>query len=98
MKKTSRFNIIIILLLAHACGYSSYSRQPEDSLMHYLEIASKNNPGLLQKFTEYKAALQKVKQVGSLPDPELNMGVFFTPMELLSGNQVADIRLMQMFP
>jgi outer membrane protein TolC len=69
-----------------------------DSLMHYLEIASKNNPAVIQKFTEYKAALQKVPQVGSLPDPELTAGVFLQPMELMEGYQVADLRLMQMFP
>jgi outer membrane protein TolC len=69
-----------------------------DSLYHYLEIAAKNNPGVLQKFSEYQAALQKIPQVGSLPDPELSAGVFLSPMELVSGNQVADLRLMQMFP
>jgi outer membrane protein TolC len=75
--------------------FSSYS---QDSLYNYLEIAAKNNPLVLQKFNEYQAALQKVPQVGSLPDPELTLGVFLSPMELVSGNQVADIRLMQMFP
>ena len=55
-------------------------------------------PLVLQKFTEYKAALQKVPQVGSLPDPELSIGVFLKPMELMQGYQVSDIRLMQMFP
>jgi outer membrane protein TolC len=69
-----------------------------DSLTKYLEIAAKNNPLVLQRYDEYGAALQKVPQVGSLPDPELNIGVFLSPMELVSGNQVADIRLMQMFP
>jgi outer membrane protein TolC len=70
----------------------------QDSLLFYLSEASKNNPTVLQKYSEYQAALQKVPQVGSLPDPELNMGVFLSPMELVSGNQVADLRLMQMFP
>ncbi|MFN8135258.1 MAG: hypothetical protein U0Z17_08550 [Bacteroidales bacterium] len=42
--------------------------------------------------------MQKVPQVGSLPDPEFSLGVFLSPMELLGGNQVADMRLMQMFP
>jgi outer membrane protein TolC len=69
-----------------------------DSLIKYLEIAAKNNPGVAQKFIEYKASLQKVPQVGSLSDPELSMGFFLKPMELIGGNQVADIRLMQMFP
>jgi outer membrane protein TolC len=76
----------------------AFSQQPSDSLLHYLEIAAKNNPTLLQKYNEYQAGLQKVPQVGSLPDPELSIGVFLSPMELLAGNQVADFRLMQMFP
>ena len=69
-----------------------------DSLMSYLAIAAKNNLSLLQKYNEYQAAMQKVPQVGSLPDPELSIGVFLSPMEVLAGKQVADFRLMQMFP
>jgi outer membrane protein TolC len=69
-----------------------------DSLYKYLDISAKNNPTVLQKFSEYKAALQKIPQAGSLPDPELTAGVFLSPMELINGNQVADIKLMQMFP
>ncbi|MCK7534996.1 MAG: hypothetical protein MZV63_30395 [Marinilabiliales bacterium] len=37
-------------------------------------------------------------QAGGLPDPALSAGVFLKPMELMNGNQVADIQLMQMFP
>ena len=85
--------ILYIGLLAFSMsGYS------QDSLMHYLELATKNNPAVLQRYNEYQASLQKVPQVGSLPDPQLEMGVFLSPMELISGNQVADIKLMQMFP
>lgn len=69
-----------------------------DSLSSYLEIAARNNPTVLQRYYEYEAALQKVPQVGSLPDPSLSIGVFLSPMELVAGNQVADLRLMQMFP
>jgi outer membrane protein TolC len=85
---------LIYITLFFICQ-SSYS---QDSLPQYLELAAKNNPTVIQKFNEYQAALQKVPQVSSLPDPELNVGVFLSPMELISGNQVADIRLMQMFP
>jgi outer membrane protein TolC len=70
----------------------------QDSLLFYLSQAARNNPTILQKYSEYQAALQKVPQAGSLPDPQLDMGVFLTPMELVSGNQVAELRLMQMFP
>jgi outer membrane protein TolC len=78
--------------------FQSISAHAQDSLSVYLGISAKNNPTVLQKFAEYQAALQKVPQVGSLPDPELNVGVFLSPMELVGGSQVADIRLMQMFP
>jgi outer membrane protein TolC len=84
--------IIIIALCSMSALYS------QDSLTYYLTIAAKSNTTVLQKFNEYQAALQKVPQVGSLPDPELSMGVFLSPMELVSGNQVAELRLMQMFP
>jgi outer membrane protein TolC len=76
----------------------AFAVKAQDSLLFYLSVAARNNPTVLQKYTEYQAALQKVPQVGSLPDPELNMGVFLSPMELVSGNQVAELRLMQMFP
>ena len=86
-----------LLLITYILTFSS-SSYSQDSLQYYLRISAKNNPTVLQKFAEYKAALQKIPQVGSLPDPELNVGVFLSPMEQLGGNQVADIRLMQMFP
>jgi outer membrane protein TolC len=81
-------------------GLFAFSMQvySQDSLMYYLELATKNNPTVLQRYNEYQASLQKVPQVGGLPDPQLEMGVFLSPMELISGNQVADIKLMQMFP
>jgi outer membrane protein TolC len=88
------FALTVLLIGLWVNGFS----QQTDSLMSYLEIAAKNNPTVLQRYAEYEAALQKVPQVGSLPDPELSLGVFLSPMELVSGNQVADIRLMQMFP
>jgi outer membrane protein TolC len=76
----------------------SLAGKSQDSLLFYLSEAAKNNPTVMQKYAEYQAALQKVPQVGSLPEPEFTMGVFLSPMELVSGNQVADLRLMQMFP
>lgn len=84
--------IICITLFQNVSVFS------QDSLNYYLEMAVKNNPTVMQRFNEYQAALQKIPQVNSLPDPQLEMGVFLSPMELMSGNQVADIKLMQMFP
>jgi len=96
--KTSAFKKFLIIFIAVSGWLVANCQQYPDSLLKYIEIAGKNNPLVLQKFAEYKAALQKIPQVGSLSDPELSIGVFLSPMELVNGNQVADIRLMQMFP
>lgn len=96
--KTTTYKKLLVTSIALAGWIVASSQQYPDSLLKYLEIAAKNNPTVLQKFTEYQAALQKIPQVGSLSDPELSLGVFLKPMELVNGNQVADIRLMQMFP
>ena len=96
--KTTAYKKLLITFVALTSWLVSYCHQYPDSLNKYLEIAAKNNPTVQQKFTEYQAALQKIPQVGSLSDPELSLGAFLKPMELVSGNQVADIRLMQMFP
>jgi outer membrane protein TolC len=96
--KTTVYKKLLITFIALGSWLVSHSQQYSDSLLQYLEIAAKNNPSVQQKFTDYQVALQKVPQVGSLSDPELSLGVFLKPMELVSGNQMADIRLMQMFP
>lgn len=96
--KTQAFKKLFFTFLALGSWFWASSQQQPDSLYSYLEIATKNNPTVLQRYYEYQAALQKVPQVGSLPDPTINVGVFLKPMELVAGNQVADIQLMQMFP
>jgi outer membrane protein TolC len=96
--KTTSYKKLLITLIGLGSWLFAISQQYPDSLLRYLEIAAKNNPIVLQRFNEYQASLQKIPQVGSLPDPELSAGVFLSPMELVSGKQVADIRLMQMFP
>jgi outer membrane protein TolC len=96
MKK--RITIFFIgSLLAGFCGIAS-SQGQNDSLSFYLRLAAKNNPTVLQRFTEYKAALEKIPQVSALPDPELGIDAFLSPMELVSGNLIGDLNLMQMFP
>lgn len=85
----------ILLIGLFVCSLKGFS---QDSLSYYLEQATKNNPTVMQRYNEYQAALQKIPQFNSLPDPQLEMGFFLSPMELMAGNQIADIKLMQMFP
>ena len=66
-------------------------------LEKYIEEAIENNPALQASFKSYEASLQKSNQV-SLENPQLNIGVFTRPMELLMGNQRAEASVMQMFP
>lgn len=86
-----------LLFFSFLISISSFGQYP-DSLLNYLEIAAKNSALLRQKFNEYEAALQKVPQAGALQDPELNIGVFLKPMELVDGRQLTETNLMQMFP
>ena len=68
------------------------------NLDDYLRQAGENNPELKAYFNDYLAALERIPQVGALPDPELSMGIFLKPMGRYMGNQQADVQLMQMFP
>lgn len=85
-------------ILLSALWYLPSQAQTTDSLSHYLETAARNNPSVNSSFALYKASLEKIPQAGAFSDPELEMGFFFKPMEQLSGKQVADFTLMQMFP
>jgi outer membrane protein TolC len=87
-------NWIIYLLLILVYSSNAYGQTLND----YLIIAAENNPNLKSKYFQYLAALERVPQVGSLPDPQLSFGFFVMPMERYMGNQVAEISLMQMFP
>lgn len=84
--------IYILALLLVSVEVSS------QTLDDYLVVAAENNPGLKAKYLQYQAALQRVPQAGSLPDPQLSFGLFIMPMERYVGDQVAEISLMQMFP
>lgn len=70
----------------------------QDVLNQYLGTAAKNSPALKAKFNEYNASLEKVPQVGALPDPLLTFGYFIMPVETKNGPQQAKISFTQMFP
>jgi outer membrane protein TolC len=76
-------------------GFGSVSLA--QTLDDYLIKVAENNLELKAAYNDYLAATERGNQV-SLPDPELQVGFFFRPMERFMGNQQADIRLMQMFP
>lgn len=84
--------ILLILLL------SATILQAQDVLSSYLQLASDNNPALRASFNEYAATLEKIPQVGSLPDPQVTFGYFIVPVETKTGPQRAKLSITQMFP
>jgi len=69
------FKVLLLFILFTTGSGNTFSQQIPDSLLKYMETAASNNPSVLQSFTEYQAALKKIPQAGSLPDPQLDMGV-----------------------
>ena len=70
----------------------------QQSLQTYLKTAAKNNAGLKAEYYAYQAALQKLPQAGSLPDPQLNFGIAAMPVVTKNGPQQAKISLSQKMP
>ena len=88
MKKTILFISILIFQITPA----------QDKLSGYLETAARNNPELKAAFNRYRADLEKIPQVSSLPDPQLMFGYFIQPVETKTGPQEFKISISQMFP
>ncbi|WP_319590395.1 TolC family protein [uncultured Draconibacterium sp.] len=88
--KTTIILFISVLLL----GFSAKAQTLED----YFREAAENNPGLQAQYKDFEAAMQKVPQVSSLPDPTFSFGYFISPVETRVGPQRAKFSLSQMFP
>ncbi|MCR9154094.1 MAG: TolC family protein [Bacteroidetes bacterium] len=86
----------IIIIIFTAFGFSTLTNA--QSLDDYFKLAAENNPGLQAKYKSFEAAMQKVTQVSSLPDPNLSFGYFVSPVETRVGPQRARFSLAQMFP
>jgi outer membrane protein TolC len=94
MKKIKNIKYVFpILILSGSLGIHA-----QDALEGYLAEAAGNNPGLKSNFSEYMTALEKVQQVGALPDPQITFGYFIQPVETRVGPQQARISVSQMFP
>ena len=68
------------------------------SLEGYLEYAALQNAGLRSKFSQWKAALERIPQVYSLPDPKFNYGYYISEVETRVGPQNHRVGIAQTFP
>ncbi|MBB3186079.1 TolC family protein [Microbacter margulisiae] len=89
---------ILLILSGIFAVWAVNAQANEDSLSSYIHKAAILNPQVQSAYDSYRAALAKVPQMDALPDPQMTIGYFFSPMQLLGGNERADVRLMQMFP
>lgn len=89
------YTTYITILFIFLFSLSVWAQNEVDS---YLITASKNNQGLKARFNEYLAALEKVPQVGVLPDPTIAFGYFIQPVETRVGAQHARVSISQMLP
>jgi len=86
-------NLLFILALL---SFSMLANAQE--MDNYFKTAAESNPGLHAKFKKFEAAMQKVTQASSLPDPSLSIGYFISPVETRVGPQRARFSLTQVFP
>jgi len=92
MPSIKNYLALSILLVAMPLGAQT------TPLTDYLLTAAENNPGLKADFANYLAAVEKVPQVGALPDPVAAFGYFASPTETRVGPVEAKISLSQRFP
>ena len=89
--------------LSKETGYDAENRTPAElpkgaNLNDYLRYAALNNPGLEAAFNRWKAAIERVPQARSLPDPRVTYRYFIEHVETRAGPQRQGLGVSQMFP
>jgi cobalt-zinc-cadmium efflux system outer membrane protein len=70
----------------------------ESTLSDYVQYAALNNPELEAAFNRWKAALERIPQAKSLPDPRFAYRYFIREIETRVGPQRQAFEISQMFP
>lgn len=86
----------LIILLALFLGISI--KGTAQSLEKHLEEAAENNPFLKAKYAEFQAAVQRVAQVNSLPNPSISFRYLISPTVPHEGTEKAGIGIQQAIP
>lgn len=91
-------NKVSILLLVFTLSMLTETLLGQNALSDYLQQAGENNPKLQSKMSEYAAALEKIPQAGTLPNPRAAFGYYIFPVETRVGSRIFDFSLSQSFP
>lgn len=86
----------LIILLVLFLGISI--KGTAQSLEKHLEEAAENNPFLKAKYAEFQAAVQRVAQVNSLPNPSISFRYLISPTVPHEGTEKAGIGIQQAIP
>ncbi|MFC2126228.1 TolC family protein [Bacteroidota bacterium] len=96
MKIITTYMLMVCLLVISML--TTTHAQEQDPLDKYLIIGAENNNELQSLFMRYHAALERIPQAKSLPDPLVMFNIFVSPIETRIGAQRAGISLNQAFP
>ncbi len=88
--------VLIIIVITSIQGKAQ--KTDTIALNRYYEMAIDSNPSIQAAYKKYEAALKKVPQAKSLPDPTLSAGYGISPIETRLGAQELRISVKQMFP
>lgn len=96
-KKITVFSLIMVFI----CSITAISQETESRkavLSELIQEALTENPQIKAAEQEWQAALKKIPQVKSLPDPMLSYSYFGQSVETRLGPQRNKISISQMFP
>jgi len=97
LSRPAIFWLIILILSAPGRGRTAVDPVP-GSLEACLQQALRGNDDLRTARAEYKAAGQRIRESGVLPDPRLTVQYYLRPVETRTGPQNASIALAQTLP
>jgi cobalt-zinc-cadmium efflux system outer membrane protein len=97
--------VVTVILAINGADPTAYTSQDTVdvnrvpvTLQDYLQYSALNNAGLKAAFEQWKAAVEQVPQVKSLPDPKFTYGYFIREVETRVGPQKQRVGFSQMFP
>lgn len=98
MKKLAMIFLTIIVFMSFVPAVSQEMNNGKASLSEFIQVALNGNPQIKAADKEWQAALQRIPQVKSLPDPLLSYSHFGQSVETRLGPQRNKISVSQMFP
>ena len=98
MKVLAVFLVNLLFVLPTHAQQASHADLGDQQLQIFIEIALERNPGARRAFAEYRAALQRIPQVTTLPDPMVGVTQYGRSPETRVGPQNTMLSISQRFP